>query len=84
LPPGPFGVAAGANGIVDTTSFDTGSVIVTDTATASPIRVPIAPRNVLAVDKDAHRLYVSDGAGMVSVIDTTTRATVGNPITLPG
>jgi YVTN family beta-propeller protein len=87
LPPGPFGVAVGEKGFVYATNFDSGNVMVIDTTTGTvvgdPIRVPISPRGMAAVDRDAHRLYVSDGAGTVSVIDTRTRATVGDPIILP-
>lgn len=83
VPGGPFGVAAGPNGLAYVTNFDANAVITVDTATGrvvgSPIQVPIAPRGLLV---DGRTLYVTDGAGTVSVVDTVRRATVGDPIAL--
>lgn len=88
LPGGPFGLAAGPGRIGYVTSFDANSVVTVDTVTGrlvgSPVHLPISPRGVLVVDRDAHRLYVTDGAGTVSVVDTRIGTTVGDPIVLPG
>ncbi|HEX3590041.1 MAG TPA: caspase family protein [Pseudonocardiaceae bacterium] len=83
VPGGPFGVAAGPNGLAYVTNFDADGVVTVDTTTGrvvgSPIHVPIAPRGLLV---HGRTLYVTDGAGTVSVVDTVTRTTVGDPIVL--
>jgi YVTN family beta-propeller protein len=86
VPGGPVGVAAGPGDLVYVTSFDTKSVVTVDTAAGrlvgSPIHLSISPRGLLSVDRDGGRLYVTDGAGTVSVVDTRTRTTSGAPIVL--
>jgi YVTN family beta-propeller protein len=85
LPPGPFGLAVGDNNLVYVGSFDLASLVTVDTATRSivgePIKLPISPRGIAAVDKQAHRLAISDGAGGVCFVDTQTH-TASDPIFL--
>lgn len=84
VPGGPFSVATTRGPIVYVASFDENSVITVDTAhgriIGDPIHVPISPRGLMTVGD--RWLYVADGAGMVSVVDTTTHTTVGAPIVL--
>lgn len=84
VPGGPFGVAAGHNGLTYVTNFDADSLITVDTTSGrivgAPIKLPISPRGLITVDD--HRLYVTDGAGRISVVDTRTATTIGAPISL--
>ena len=78
VPGGPFGAAAGANGLAYVTNFDDGNVITVDTTTGQlvgpPIHLPLVPPRGLATVGD--RLYVTDGVGTVAVVDTRSGALV--------
>jgi YVTN family beta-propeller protein len=77
LAPGPFGLAVGEKNLVHVSSYDSASVTTVDTTTGlpvgEPIKLPISPRGIAAVDRQAHRLFVSDGAGNLCVVDTQAR-----------